>query len=739
MPSFLHPELLPFLGLLAVPLVIHLINLVRHRRVPWAAMEFLLESKKKNSRRILLEQILLLLMRLAAVAAIVFVLAQPFLADALGRLLGGARTHHFVLLDDSFSMGERTGDGTVFDRAKRAVAMLAERAALIREEQTMSVARTSRIRSFTLVAHQSPVNSKLRGDLEGRLAPLGPSPISVSPADGLRSAARLLEQDEGDERIVYLVSDFRTRDWDRPDDVKKTITELESAGIKVHFIDCSDLERGNLAVASLAPLPGTRAAEVPVTMEVEVANHGSQPARSVSVVIETRELDQDWNALPSEVLFDEIPPGKTGKRRFSVLFQTAGEHQVAARLKADAVEADNVRFAVVDVPLGVPVLAIEEETGRLDGYFLVSALSPPGPIQSGIETRVEAPSFLKTSPLDHNRAVYLLGVDTLELEALDALASYVRDGGGLGIFMGPMTASQIKRLNETWVRGGEGIFPAPLAREEELRIDRLDRAADLVPEDHPVFRVFAGERNSFLGAVLVNRYLAVEEGWEPAPDSGVRVIARLRNQAPFALEKRLGKGRIIAVLSTAAPDWNNWAKNPSFVVAIQEMQGYLGAAGAQAPPRLVGAPLDLTWSQDEYEADVRVTTPNVAGAGSQSMTGQAVEQAWQSRFADTETPGVYEARLTKRTGGEDVRRFAYNVDAEEGRLASLSAADLAGRLKGLDVTYQNADRIRAGSHVSAAFQVSDALLYVLIALLLAEQLLAYTASHHPPKGAGAAR
>ncbi|MFM8215347.1 MAG: BatA domain-containing protein, partial [Pirellula sp.] len=36
--------------LVLVPLLIHLINLVRHKRTPWAAMEFLLESYRKNRR-----------------------------------------------------------------------------------------------------------------------------------------------------------------------------------------------------------------------------------------------------------------------------------------------------------------------------------------------------------------------------------------------------------------------------------------------------------------------------------------------------------------------------------------------------------------------------------------------------------------------------------------------------------------------------------------------------------------
>ena len=55
-PSFVHPSLAPLaLGLAAVPLVIHLINRRRFRRVPWAAMGFLLAASRRSARRIRLE------------------------------------------------------------------------------------------------------------------------------------------------------------------------------------------------------------------------------------------------------------------------------------------------------------------------------------------------------------------------------------------------------------------------------------------------------------------------------------------------------------------------------------------------------------------------------------------------------------------------------------------------------------------------------------------------------------
>src|SRR5262249_41672713 len=47
-------------SLVSVPIIIHLINRLRYRRIRWAAMEFLLKAQKRNRRRLIIEQIILL-------------------------------------------------------------------------------------------------------------------------------------------------------------------------------------------------------------------------------------------------------------------------------------------------------------------------------------------------------------------------------------------------------------------------------------------------------------------------------------------------------------------------------------------------------------------------------------------------------------------------------------------------------------------------------------------------------
>src|SRR5688500_16078420 len=78
--AFLNPwTFLIGAALVSTPIIIHLINRIRFRRVKWAAMEFLLKAQRKMRRKKILEQLLLLFLR----CLLVFLAAM-----LLGRFIG---------------------------------------------------------------------------------------------------------------------------------------------------------------------------------------------------------------------------------------------------------------------------------------------------------------------------------------------------------------------------------------------------------------------------------------------------------------------------------------------------------------------------------------------------------------------------------------------------------------------------------------------------------------------------
>lgn len=724
--SFVNQGLLWGLLILAVPILIHMINLVRQRRVQWAAMEFLLASRKKSSTWIKLKELLLLLLRLAIVAAVVLILAQPLLKNQWGRMFGEVKTHHVVLLDDSFSMSDRWASTSAFEEAKRLVGRLAAQAARQATPQTFTVLRLSKAginggTQFDFL--QERVDTSFEEQLDSKLRPIEASQQAVGLEPALAAVEQTLAETGGEETVMYVVSDFRARDWQEPDAVAASLARLSPSIAQLYMINCVDTARPNLAITSLAPLGGTQAAGVPVAVEVTLRNFGSEPVENVPVL-----LAEDGHERPA-ITIDQIGAGQSETRRFEVFFATAGVHQVTAKLPSDAVVADNVRYCLVDLPVAVPILIVDGDQTAKNARFLNTVFYPGGTVRTGLQPQVERPDFLNKHSLDKFQAIYLTDVDRLDPPAVTALENYVKAGGGVMFFLGEH--AQPKFYNDRLYREGQGLFPAPLLRETQLLLDRLEKGADIEPLDHGALRIFAGERNSYLAGVTVERYFSVPKGWAPAADSGTQVIARLRNGDPLAIEHKLGKGRVVAMLTTAAPVWNNWGRNPSYVVALLELQSYLAAGEARQESRLVGTPIALNLDAARYQPQVRFLPPGNGDATPVTVDAAMTGAGLSASLPDTSTSGVYEVQLSTTENQEESRRFAFNIEPDEGDLAVVDRDHLAARLPGVRYEYRAADDFQVTAHELAGSNLSDWLLYVLVGILVGEQMLAYSASYHP--------
>ncbi len=727
MPTFFHPALLWGLPIVAVPVLIHLIHLMRRRRIEWAAMEFLAESQRINRRWILLKQLLLLALRMVAVATIVLLVAQPILQGSWGARLGSAKTHHVVLLDDSFSMADRTAESSVFHTAKSVVERIAASAASHATAASFTLLRFSRARDAERPARADLLAEAVDAEFLPRLAELlralAASQLASGPAEPLESLEQLAPASPDETRLLWLVSDFRERQWRDADDLAGRLRTLADGGYQIHFVHCVDTIHDNLTASELRPLRAVRAAGVPLPMELTVTNRGQTTARQVSVTLE------EDGQLRAGVVIDEIRPGKSESRRFDAMFATAGPHFVKARLPSDSLEPDNARYAVVDMSLSVPVLLVDAAPEAAAARFLARALSPGGNVRTGIDPQIQEPRWLADHELADYAAIVLADAGTLDERSVAALEQYVKAGGGAAIFLGPN--ADPRWLNDRFYRDAAGLMPFRVDGPTELLVDRLERSPDIEVGDHPLLADFTSGTNSFLGAVSVERYMAVAADGSPRAGSAAGVIARLRNGAPLVVEHRFGEGRVMVVLSTAAPVWNNWVRNPSFVVAMLEMVAYLAPRNASDEVRLVGSRVSLTLDPARFQPRYRFSRHDQSGREASESAARATADGLRLELHELEIAGIYDLRLATADGRDELRRFAANVVAEEGDLRLVGSRELAERLKSVSYESHEAGQFEAVANQLASFSLSEDLLYLLLALLVVEQIAAYWSGYHP--------
>ena len=115
---FANPVFLTALAALAIPVIIHLYNFRRYKKVYFTNVRFIAEIRQESKKRSQLKHLLILLMRLLAITALVIAFAQPYLPSVLQKKNITDRQAVSIYIDNSFSMEALATNGKLLDIAK---------------------------------------------------------------------------------------------------------------------------------------------------------------------------------------------------------------------------------------------------------------------------------------------------------------------------------------------------------------------------------------------------------------------------------------------------------------------------------------------------------------------------------------------------------------------------------------------------------------------------------------------
>ena len=140
--------------LVSAPILIHLINRMRFKRIRWAAMEFLLKSQKRNRRKLIIEQLILLALRCLLVLLAGFLLARFSSARTPARTptTWSSSTTRSAWTTDFNDMGKATNS---FEVAKQEVRDLARSLAEAKNGQRLRLSLLSQLDEQPLFERRS--------------------------------------------------------------------------------------------------------------------------------------------------------------------------------------------------------------------------------------------------------------------------------------------------------------------------------------------------------------------------------------------------------------------------------------------------------------------------------------------------------------------------------------------------------------------------------------------------------
>ena len=229
--QFVNPLYLFGLLAVAIPILIHLFNFRRFRKVYFTNVRFLQELKQQTQKQSQLRHLLILAMRILAIATLVMAFAQPYIPFSGSQSKISARNAVSVFVDNSFSMEAVGTNGSLLDESKQ------------KAREIVSAYKSTDL--FQLLTcdfegrHQRLVT---RDEFLTMLEEVMVSPSVRSISEIVRRQYDLLKSENSARRSSYLVSDFQKSsysniDFQQDSSINTYLVPLKSSAVANVYID----------------------------------------------------------------------------------------------------------------------------------------------------------------------------------------------------------------------------------------------------------------------------------------------------------------------------------------------------------------------------------------------------------------------------------------------------------------------------------------------------------------------
>ena len=116
--TFVYPAFLWALFAISIPIIIHLFNFRRYKKIYFSNVKFLKALQHESKSKSRLKEILILIARCLTISCLVIAFCQPVISDKTNTSINPGATAISIYIDNSFSMENVQKLGPLFDIAK---------------------------------------------------------------------------------------------------------------------------------------------------------------------------------------------------------------------------------------------------------------------------------------------------------------------------------------------------------------------------------------------------------------------------------------------------------------------------------------------------------------------------------------------------------------------------------------------------------------------------------------------
>lgn len=526
--TFLQPEILWALPLVLLPVIIHLINRLRHRPQPWAAMRFLVAATQSSTSQAKLRQWLILLFRTLAVLMLILFLGRPLAGGWLGWSVNSAPDAIVILLDRSVSM-ENKLTGSTTTRREQALSSLTKAAEPFAGRSQLVVI-DSALRRPQPLARPSDL----------RELPVTAATDTSSDFPALFQAALTwLEENQTGTAELWVASDLQKTNW-KPDDERWQALQAQLASlqqrVRLRVLSISGESDVDTAVTLQDVLRTDRDEKAELLLAVDIQRSSNQSA--------TLPVTVNLNGTPAQYEV-AVEGGNLRWRQRLNLGTQRGSGWGYVEVPADANLRNNRAWFVYGPPAKLRTTIVTEDA-RL-GRWLTAAASaaPPGTQR---EARVLSPADAAGQTFDGD--VLILWQAALPArDVATKLDAFVQSGGAL-VFL-PASKVDVGQF------AGQGWGALEKAAENQTyRVERWEE------KEGPFAKTEEGFSLPLSQAAITQRQRI--NGNAPA-------LATFADTGAFLTRQTLGRGHVYFLASLPLREWSTLGNGPVLVPVTQRL------------------------------------------------------------------------------------------------------------------------------------------------------------------------
>lgn len=513
--NFLYPGFLFALLAVAIPIVIHLFNFRKFKKVYFSNVQLLKEVEQQNSSREQLKNLLILFSRILIIIFLVLAFAQPYLP--LNNQKSKILTNNVsIYIDNSYSMEAINKDGNLLDEAKRNAKDLVKRFGINDRFQLLTNDFEGK--------HQRLINE------EEFLKAL--DDVRISPAQ--RNLQQILNRQAGilsgaTNQYSFIISDFQNNIL--VDKKLQTNPDIQYSFLKLKSTTLPNVAVDSVWVLSPAHQPGANEKLV-----VQLKNYSEENAENIPLKLTINNQQKGLSSI-------SIPAGKISRDTLNFSGLKIGWQKGMVTIKDFPVTFDDTLSFSFKVAQNLPILSINgnDKEGYIKALFAVDKYYK---LVENSENNINFNNFSDYS------LIVLNGLKNPSTGLAQQLRTYLNTGGSVMLF--PDLDADIQVYNS---------FLSALSLPVIQKLNSTATNIEKIDLQHPIFKTVFENIPKNLDLPSVKRYFSFAQ----RSGGNKENIMQFAGGQTFFASYGIGNGKLYLSASGLNTADGNLALHPIFV------------------------------------------------------------------------------------------------------------------------------------------------------------------------------